>query len=140
MTWGAKAPFFVVLFGGKFHSVARTCSGLAFSSVPVVVRRSSDDHNQSQSHLMWRCGYCGQHPTDFKQRESASIERLLLLGRGLSLCPYEPEHRIVKTATKPMNALALIRKQLARKEALQTAQKTNAQTLCYRGQCYIKQG
>ena len=62
-----------------------------------------------------------------------------MLGRGLSLCPYEPEHRIVKTATKPMNALALIRKQLARKEALQTAQKTNAQTLCYRGQCYIKQ-
>ena len=38
-----------------------------------------------------------------------------------------------------MNALALIRKQLARKEALQTAQKTNAQTLCYRGQCYVKQ-
>ena len=37
-----------------------------------------------------------------------------------------------------MNALALIRKQLARKEALQAAQKTNAQTLCYRGNCYVK--
>jgi hypothetical protein len=38
-----------------------------------------------------------------------------------------------------MNALELIRKQLTRKEALKEAQKTNAQTLCYRGQCYVKQ-
>ena len=83
-------------------------------------------------------GYCGQHPSDFKQRESASIERLLLHGRGLSLCPYEPEHRIVKTATKPMNFLEIIRRQLKRQEAVKQAQKTAATTLCYRGACYVK--
>ena len=57
---------------------------------------------------------------------------------ALSLCPDVPEPRIVKTATETMNALALIRKQIARKEALQQAQKTNATTLCYRGNCYVK--
>ena len=65
-------------------------------------------------------------------------KRLLLLGRGLSLCPYEPEHRIVKTATKPMNFLEIIRRQLKRQEAVKQAQKTAATTLCYRGACYVK--
>ncbi len=37
-----------------------------------------------------------------------------------------------------MNSLALIRKQLTRKEALKEAQKTHAQALCYRGNYYFK--
>ena len=88
-----------------------------------------------------RCGFCGQHLSDFKQRESASIESVL---RGssleaLSLCPHERQPRIVKTATKSMNALELVRRQLKRQEALKQAQKVSATTLCYRGNCYVKQ-
>ena len=37
----------------KFHSVARTCCGLSFASVPVVVRRSSDDHKPSEVTTGW---------------------------------------------------------------------------------------
>ena len=58
---------------------------------------------------------------------------------ALSLCLYELQHRIVKTATKPMNALELVRRQLLRQQALKEAQKATATTLCYRGNCYIKQ-
>jgi hypothetical protein len=89
------------------------------------------------------CGCCGQHPSGFKQRESASIESVLGVARtspeAFSLCPYELEHRIVKTATKTMNALELVRKQLIKKQAVKEAQKANATTLCYRGNCYVKQ-
>ena len=38
-----------------------------------------------------------------------------------------------------MNALELIRRQLKREQALKAAQKSNATTLCYRGNCYVKQ-
>ena len=55
------------------------------------------------------------------------------------LCPYERQPRIVKTATKPMNALELVRRQLKRQQALKEAQKATATTLCYRGNCYVKQ-
>ena len=38
-----------------------------------------------------------------------------------------------------MNALELVRRQLKREQAIKQAQKTNATTLCYRGNCYVKQ-
>jgi hypothetical protein len=38
-----------------------------------------------------------------------------------------------------MNVLELIRKQSQRKAAVKQAQKAHASTLCYRGNCYIKQ-
>jgi hypothetical protein len=38
-----------------------------------------------------------------------------------------------------MNALELVRKQLIKKQAVKEAQKANATTLCYRGNCYVKQ-
>ena len=59
--------------------------------------------------------------------------------KALSLCPDVLKPRIVKTATKPMNALELVRRQLKREQAIKQAQKTNATTLCYRGNCYVKQ-
>ena len=78
-----------------------------------------------------------QHPSDFKQRESASIESVSL--GALSLCLHALQPRIVKTATKPMNALELVRRQLKRQQAVKQAQKVSATTLCYRGNCYVKQ-
>ena len=59
--------------------------------------------------------------------------------KGPSLCLHAPLNRIVKTATKPMNALELVRRQLKREQALKEAQKATATTLCYRGNCYVKQ-
>jgi len=38
-----------------------------------------------------------------------------------------------------MNALELVRRQIKRQEAIKQAQKVNATTLCYRGNCYVKQ-
>ena len=54
---------------------------------------------------------------------------------ALSLCPDVPKPRIVKTATKPMNALELVRRQTKRQQAIKEAQKV---TLTYRGNTYIK--
>jgi len=68
---------------------------------------------------------------------SASIESVS--SGALSLCLGERQSRIVKTATKPMNALELVRRQLKRQQALKEAQKATATTLCYRGNCYVKQ-
>jgi len=67
----------------------------------------------------------------------ASIESVS--SGALSLCPHERQSRIVKTATKPMNALELVRRQLKRQQAIKEAQKAAATTLCYRGNCYVKQ-
>ena len=55
------------------------------------------------------------------------------------LLRYEPTSKLVTTATKPMNALELVRRQIKRQEAIKQAQKANATTLCYRGICYVKQ-
>jgi hypothetical protein len=38
-----------------------------------------------------------------------------------------------------MNVLELVRRQQARKQAVKQAQKVAATTLCYRGNCYVKQ-
>lgn len=46
---------------------------------------------------------------------------------------------MVVTATETMNALELVRRQIQRTEAIKRAQKINARTLCYRGNCYVKQ-
>ena len=51
----------------------------------------------------------------------------------------EPTSKLVTTATEPMNALELVRRQIKRQEAIKQAQKVNATTLCYRGNCYVKQ-
>ena len=76
--------------------------------------------------------------TLFINEHRERLESFAWVLEALSLCPDVPEPRIVKTATKPMNALELVRRQLLRQQALKEAQKTNATTLCYRGNCYVK--
>jgi hypothetical protein len=48
-------------------------------------------------------------------------------------------YTMVVTATKTMNCLGIIRRQMIRQKAIRDAQKLNASTLCYRGNCYAKQ-